>query len=70
MTAVFVFTWRCFDAVGVLFHSLLLVFLAAICGFCLTGDLFNMFVYFELMSVAPYALTGSRPRSRGRCRER
>ena len=58
VTAAFVFTWRCFDAVGVLFHSLLLVFLAAICGFCLSGDLFNMFVYFELMSVAPYALTG------------
>ncbi len=41
-----------------LFHSLVLVFLAAICGFCLSGDLFNMFVYFELMSVAAYGLTG------------
>jgi multicomponent Na+:H+ antiporter subunit D len=58
VTAAFVFTWRYFDAVGVLFHSLLLVFLAAMCGFCLSGDLFNMFVYFELMSVAAYALTG------------
>ena len=58
VTAAFVFTWRYFDAVGVLFHSLVLVFLAAICGFCLSGDLFNMFVYFELMSVAAYALTG------------
>jgi multicomponent Na+:H+ antiporter subunit D len=34
------------------------VFLAAMCGFCLSGDLFNMFVYFELMSVAAYGLTG------------
>lgn len=58
VTAVFVYTWRYFDAVGVLFHALLLVFLAAICGFCLTGDLFNLFVYFELMSVAAYSLTG------------
>ena len=58
VTAVFVYTWRYFDAIGVLFHALLLVFLAAICGFCLTGDLFNLFVYFELMSVAAYSLTG------------
>jgi multicomponent Na+:H+ antiporter subunit D len=58
VTAAFVFTWRYFDAVGVLFHSLMLVFLAAMCGFCLSGDLFNMFVYFELMSVAAYGLTG------------
>ena len=27
-------------------------------GFCLSGDLFNMFVFFELMSVAAYGLTG------------
>jgi multicomponent Na+:H+ antiporter subunit D len=65
VTAVFVFTWRYFDAVGVLFHSLLLVFLAAITGFCLTGDLFNMFVYFELMSVAAYALTGYKTEEAG-----
>jgi len=58
VTAAFMFTWRYFDAVGVLFHSLMLVFLAAMCGFCLSGDLFNMFVYFELMSVAAYGLTG------------
>jgi multicomponent Na+:H+ antiporter subunit D len=58
VTAAFVFTWHYFEAVGVLFHSLLLVFLAAMCGFCLSGDLFNMFVYFELMSVAAYGLTG------------
>ena len=58
VTAAFVFTWRYFDAVGVLFHSLVLVFLAAMCGFCLSGDLFNMFVFFELMSVAAYGLTG------------
>jgi multicomponent Na+:H+ antiporter subunit D len=58
VTAAFVYTWHYFDAVGVLFHSLMLVFLAAICAFCLSGDLFNMFVYFELMSVAAYGLTG------------
>jgi multicomponent Na+:H+ antiporter subunit D len=39
-------------------HVLALVFLAGMVGFCLSGDLFNMFVFFELMSVSAYALTG------------
>jgi multicomponent Na+:H+ antiporter subunit D len=47
-------------------HSiLLLVFLAAMTGFALTGDLFDMFVFFELMSVTAYALTGSKIREPG-----
>lgn len=28
------------------------------CGFVLTGDLFDAFVFFELMSGVAYALTG------------
>ncbi len=56
-TATFVFSWRYFEAVGALFHSLVLVFLAGMIGFCLTGDLFNLFVFLELMSVPAYALT-------------
>ena len=60
VTAALVFSWRYFDEVGTLFHVLMLVFLAAMCGFALSGDLFNMFVWFELMSVAAYALTGYR----------
>ena len=40
------------------YHSLMLVFCGAMCGFALTGDLFNMFVWFELMGVAAYALAG------------
>jgi multicomponent Na+:H+ antiporter subunit D len=58
MTAALLFSWRYFDAVGTLFHSLMLAFLAGLTGFVLSGDLFNMFVFFELMSVAAYALTG------------
>lgn len=53
----FAFSWHYFDAIGTLFHTLLLVFLAAMVGFSLTGDLFNLFVFFELMSVAGFALT-------------
>ena len=56
--AALVYTWRYFDSVGGLFHVLLLVFLAGMIGFCLSGDLFNMFVFFELMSVPAFALTG------------
>lgn len=52
----FVFSWRYFDAAGTLFHTLMLVFLAAMAGFSLAGDLFNLFVFFELMSVAAFAL--------------
>jgi multicomponent Na+:H+ antiporter subunit D len=60
VTAALVFSWRYFDEVGTLFHVLMLVFLAAMTGFALSGDLFNMFVWFELMSVAAYALTAYR----------
>ena len=60
VTAALVFSWRYFDEVGKLFHVLMLVFLGAMSGFALSGDLFNMFVWFELMSVAAYGLTGYR----------
>jgi multicomponent Na+:H+ antiporter subunit D len=60
VTAALVFAWRFFDAVGPIFHALMLVFLAAMCGFALTGDLFNLFVFFELMSVSAYTLTAYR----------
>jgi multicomponent Na+:H+ antiporter subunit D len=35
-----------------------LLFLAGMEGFALTGDVFDMFVFFELMGAAAYALTG------------
>jgi multicomponent Na+:H+ antiporter subunit D len=58
--AALVFAWRFFEAVGPTFHALILVFLGALAGFALTGDLFNMFVFFELMSISAYALTAYR----------
>lgn len=53
----FLYSWRYFQEVGPLYPALMLTFLGAMCGFSLTGDLFNLFVFFELMSVAAYALT-------------
>jgi multicomponent Na+:H+ antiporter subunit D len=47
-----------------LFDAIALVFLAAMVGFCLTGDLFNLFVFFELMSVCAYVLVGYEIRAR------
>jgi multicomponent Na+:H+ antiporter subunit D len=40
------------------YNVLVLAFCGAMCGFSLTGDIFNMFVWFELMGVAAYALAG------------
>jgi multicomponent Na+:H+ antiporter subunit D len=57
VSAALLYSVRYFDEVGSLFGALMLVFLAAMCGFCLTGDLFDLFVFFELMSVTGYALT-------------
>lgn len=54
------FSWHYFRAIGTYYHTLMLLFLASMQGFCLTGDLFNMFVFFELMGVSAYALTGYR----------
>ena len=42
------------------FHVLMLVFLGSMVGFALSSDLFNLFVFFELMSTAAFALTGYR----------
>ena len=55
--ATLVFAWGFFREVHAHFHVLMLVFMAGMVGFCLTGDLFNMFVWFELMSVAGFAAT-------------
>jgi multicomponent Na+:H+ antiporter subunit D len=47
-----------------LFDAIALVFIGAMVGFCLTGDLFNLFVFFELMSVCAYVLVGYEVRQR------
>jgi multicomponent Na+:H+ antiporter subunit D len=65
VTAAMVFSWRYFEQVGTYYHALMLTFLAGMAGFCLTGDVFDLFVWFELMGVSAYALTAYRPEERG-----
>ncbi|HET6195428.1 MAG TPA: complex I subunit 5 family protein, partial [Acetobacteraceae bacterium] len=65
MTAALVFAWRYFTQVSTYFHVLMLTFLAGMTGFCLAGDVFDLFVWFELMGVSAYALTAYRPEERG-----
>ena len=65
VTAGMIFSWRYFERVATYYHVLMLAFLAGMTGFCLTGDIFDMFVWFELMGVSAYALTAYRPEERG-----
>jgi multicomponent Na+:H+ antiporter subunit D len=65
VTAALIYSWRYFDGADGLFHALMLLFMAAMVGFCLTGDLFNMLVFFELMGAVAYALTAYRIEERG-----
>ncbi|GAA4324785.1 hypothetical protein GCM10023086_51440 [Streptomyces venetus] len=62
--AALVYSWRYFDEPprghAGSFPALLLLFQGGMCGFAMAGDLFNAFVWFELMSVVAYALTGHR----------
>ena len=58
--AALTYSLRYFDAVGGLFHGLMLLFGAGMTGFCLTGDLFDLVVFFELMSAVAYGLTAYR----------
>ncbi|WP_239073978.1 complex I subunit 5 family protein [Streptomyces sp. SID10853] len=64
VVAVLAYSWRYFAEPPLrhagAFPALVLLFQAGMCGFVLTGDLFNAFVFFELMSVVAYALTGYR----------
>ncbi len=58
--AVLVYSWRYMEEAHYLYEVLMLLFGGAMAAFALSGDLFNMFVFFELMSVTAFALTAYR----------
>ena len=53
-----VYSWTFMRRQSQTFDVLMLTFGGAMAGFALTGDIFNMFVWFELMGVSAYALAG------------
>ncbi|WP_406460346.1 complex I subunit 5 family protein [Streptomyces sp. NBC_01622] len=62
--AALAYSWRYFDEPprrhAGSFPALMLLFQGGMCGFAIAGDLFDAFVFFELMGVVAYALTGHR----------
>jgi multicomponent Na+:H+ antiporter subunit D len=69
VTAAVLVARRTFEERLVLTHALMLTMLAAMAGFSLTGDIFNLFVFYELMAVSAFGLaafhTGSVESLRG-----
>ncbi|MGH3508988.1 MAG: complex I subunit 5 family protein [Nocardioidaceae bacterium] len=60
------YSWHFLEDTGSGYQVLMLTLLGSMAGFCLAGDLFNAFVWFEVMGVGASALTGMRieePRS-------
>jgi multicomponent Na+:H+ antiporter subunit D len=58
VTCALLYSWTYIESVSGRFFGLMLLFTAGMEGFALSGDVFDMFVFFELMGAAAYALTG------------
>jgi multicomponent Na+:H+ antiporter subunit D len=58
--AALTYSWHFLPDTGTPYVVLVVVFLGACAGFALAGDVFDAFVWFELMGVTAYALTGMR----------
>src|SRR5215207_5199279 len=58
--AALTYSWHLLADTGAPYVALVVAFLGACAGFILAGDVFDAFVWFELMGVTAYALTGMR----------
>jgi multicomponent Na+:H+ antiporter subunit D len=63
--AAMTYSWRYLEVGEQHFHVLMLLFVGGMIGFTLAGDFFILFVFFEVMGVASYALTGLKIGERG-----
>src|SRR3954451_12128452 len=57
LTSALAYSWTYFDELDGLVQALMLVLGAGLIGICLTGDLFNMVVFFVLTTVSAIGLT-------------
>ncbi|HET6963902.1 MAG TPA: proton-conducting transporter membrane subunit, partial [Acidimicrobiales bacterium] len=60
MVAALTYSVAALREVSHLYYAMMLVFVGGMSGFAVSGDLFNLFVFYELMSVSGYALCGFR----------
>lgn len=58
MVLALVYSTRYIESVHGHYHCLMLLFLGGMVGLALSGDIFDMFGFFELMGAATYGLTG------------
>lgn len=58
-----VFSHQYFEDVGAIFYVLILAMLGAMIAFAFAGDIFDLFVWYEVFSVAAYALSAYRTES-------
>lgn len=65
VVASLVYSTRYYDEIDGPYFALVMAFMSGMVAFSLTGDLFDMFVFFELMSVAAFALTAVKIEERG-----
>ena len=65
VTAAVVFSREYFDEVGTIFYVLLLAMLGAMTAFAFAADAFDLFVFYEVFSVAAYALAAYRIEKEG-----
>ena len=63
MLASLAFSWWGIRNVSHLYYALMLAFLGGMAGFAVSADLFDIFVFFELMSVTGYGLCSFRQTS-------